>query len=240
VADSRASADITFVGPGGLAFFRFYVPIGGARVTIHMFQTMTPVSLMEQRVDFIYFAPRRVPSLVVDYVTNNWINNFKQDIFVWENKVFLQKPLLVRGDGPIMAMRRWYQQFYPAALRGQAAREVAVTDGPTTGAVRQSDAPQAVPPPPPAAAAAPKAHGVAGGSGHSDAGEDVDCAGSGDDSKAEDDADAGAGTGVGLFRRKQVRAGRNGRSGGGGLAALQERVVERYAESVSHTRMADW
>ena len=26
--------------------------------------------------------------------------------------VFAQKPLLVKGDGPIMKMRAWYSQFY--------------------------------------------------------------------------------------------------------------------------------
>lgn len=31
---------------------------------------------------------------------------------MWENKVFLPKPLLVRGDGPVQRLRRWYQQFY--------------------------------------------------------------------------------------------------------------------------------
>ena len=43
---------------------------------------------------------------------------------MWENKVFLQKPVLVRGDGPIMQMRRWLAQFYPPA--GKAKVEVSL------------------------------------------------------------------------------------------------------------------
>lgn len=32
---------------------------------------------------------------------------------IWENKRYLEKPLLVKGDGPFMKLRRWYKQFYP-------------------------------------------------------------------------------------------------------------------------------
>lgn len=35
-----------------------------------------------------------------------------QDIPIWEHKRFVERPLLVRGDGPIMEFRRWAAQFY--------------------------------------------------------------------------------------------------------------------------------
>lgn len=35
-----------------------------------------------------------------------------QDIPIWENKQYLPDPLLVQGDGPILAYRRNYQRFY--------------------------------------------------------------------------------------------------------------------------------
>jgi hypothetical protein len=57
-------------------------------------------------------------------------------VSVWEAKVFLPKPLLVRGDGPIMAMRRWYSQFYP---RGPATRTIA-HDAPTAAGPAPSPA----------------------------------------------------------------------------------------------------
>ena len=31
---------------------------------------------------------------------------------IWERKNYAVKPLLVKGDGPIMKMRAWYSQFY--------------------------------------------------------------------------------------------------------------------------------
>jgi hypothetical protein len=35
-------------------------------------------------------------------VVLNWVRNFEQDIRVWENKINLPRPVLVKGDGPIM------------------------------------------------------------------------------------------------------------------------------------------
>jgi 3-ketosteroid 9alpha-monooxygenase subunit A len=37
---------------------------------------------------------------------------FQQDMDVWQNKVRIDNPLLVEGDGPIHRLRQWYQQFY--------------------------------------------------------------------------------------------------------------------------------
>ncbi|BAZ11748.1 Rieske (2Fe-2S) region [Calothrix sp. NIES-4071] len=38
--------------------------------------------------------------------------NLKQDIPIWENKIYQSQPLLSNGDGPITSYRRWAQQFY--------------------------------------------------------------------------------------------------------------------------------
>jgi 3-ketosteroid 9alpha-monooxygenase subunit A len=36
----------------------------------------------------------------------------EQDIPIWENKIYVNPPLLVDGDGPIGIFRRWAKQFY--------------------------------------------------------------------------------------------------------------------------------
>ena len=35
-----------------------------------------------------------------------------QDVPIWENKIYRNKPILCDGDGPIMRYRRWARQFY--------------------------------------------------------------------------------------------------------------------------------
>ena len=40
---------------------------------------------------------------------------YAQDIPIWEHKRYLERPLLCDGDGPILELRRYFQQFYPAS-----------------------------------------------------------------------------------------------------------------------------
>lgn len=51
-----------------------------------------------------------------------FLTDFPKDFPIWENKVYLDKPLLAGGDGPIGSYRRWCRQFYdvPAAATEQA------------------------------------------------------------------------------------------------------------------------
>jgi len=46
------------------------------------------------------------------YVKNLQVG-FAEDIQIWENKRWRDRPMLCDGDGPIGALRRWYRQFYP-------------------------------------------------------------------------------------------------------------------------------
>lgn len=44
----------------------------------------------------------------------------EQDKPVWEHKVFLERPLLCDGDGPVARYRKWCDNFYPDWYREQA------------------------------------------------------------------------------------------------------------------------
>lgn len=117
---TRATAKITFYGPGSLVTFHFTVPDVGE---IIMFQTHLPVAPLEQQVRFRWYADRKMPRLLASYVVGNWISQWQNDLDVWENKVHLRKPVLVQGDGPIHRLRRWYAQFYPEATEDLSAAE---------------------------------------------------------------------------------------------------------------------
>jgi len=45
-----------------------------------------------------------------------------QDFPIWEHRVYVERPRLAKGDGPIAAYRRWVEQFYspPTATDGRA------------------------------------------------------------------------------------------------------------------------
>lgn len=59
-----------------------------------------------------------------DMVTNTVAERFQAeiesqleaDIPIWENKIFLERPMLCDGDGPIGVFRKWSRQFYSMPL----------------------------------------------------------------------------------------------------------------------------
>lgn len=42
----------------------------------------------------------------------------EQDIPIWENKIYVDPPILCDGDGPIGQFRAWARQFYPTGTEG--------------------------------------------------------------------------------------------------------------------------
>jgi nitrite reductase/ring-hydroxylating ferredoxin subunit len=75
-----------------------------------------------------------VPSWLLDRVigataTRAFLFDVRQDLPLWENKVFVSPPALAQGDGPIGKYRQWARQFYApepraevVALRGSKTR----------------------------------------------------------------------------------------------------------------------
>ena len=93
--------------------FDFHVPGIGE---LAMFQTHTPVEALKQRVTFRWFALRRVPRIFVSYVIGNWISQWRQDVKIWQGKIYRRSPPAAATDGPLRRMRGWYGQFYPDGL----------------------------------------------------------------------------------------------------------------------------
>jgi cholesterol 7-desaturase len=50
--------------------------------------------------------------MAIKYVLGEATVQFHDEISIWERKSFAKNPTLVKGDGPIMKMRKWYSQFY--------------------------------------------------------------------------------------------------------------------------------
>jgi phenylpropionate dioxygenase-like ring-hydroxylating dioxygenase large terminal subunit len=78
--------------------------------------TQTPID--DEYTDVrIHFSMRRLPdenaSRTVadlnDRITND---QFRQDVPIWENRAYLERPRLTELDGPVAQYRRWFRQFY--------------------------------------------------------------------------------------------------------------------------------
>ncbi len=53
-----------------------------------------------------------MPRWLASYVVGNWLSQWCEDVRLWESKVYRERPMLVKGDGPVHPMRKWYRRFY--------------------------------------------------------------------------------------------------------------------------------
>ncbi|MCB9749757.1 MAG: Rieske 2Fe-2S domain-containing protein [Myxococcales bacterium] len=67
---------------------------------------------------------------LADIFYRAYVKDFARDFPIWENKRYLERPVLAKGDGPIGLYRRWAAQFYPDADATSAAEVVARRDAP--------------------------------------------------------------------------------------------------------------
>jgi cholesterol 7-dehydrogenase len=109
---SGAKARVRLEGPGGIIRFDFRVSATGGRVV--MFQSHTPTAPLTQRVRFRWFSDSSVSRLQAGFIVGNWVSQWRQDLGIWSRKIYRERPLLSRGDGPVHQLRRWYAQFYPS------------------------------------------------------------------------------------------------------------------------------
>lgn len=114
---SGAKALVRLEGPGGVVRFDFRIAASGGRVV--MFQSHTPTSPLTQHVRFRWFSDSRVSKIQAAFIVGNWVSQWRQDLGIWSRKIYRERPLLSRNDGPVHQLRRWYAQFYPT--RGHAA-----------------------------------------------------------------------------------------------------------------------
>lgn len=55
--------------------------------------------------------PRQTEQFQQLYV-ENLSKGFQEDVDIWLEKRFVERPILCDGDGPVMRLRKWYSQFY--------------------------------------------------------------------------------------------------------------------------------
>jgi 3-ketosteroid 9alpha-monooxygenase subunit A len=66
----------------------------------------------------------RTESYVNGYMAN-LKSGFEDDLRIWEQKTYVDPPLLCDGDGPVGRLRKWYRQFYAPAAAADAPLQTA-------------------------------------------------------------------------------------------------------------------
>jgi cholesterol 7-dehydrogenase len=120
IKGSGARANVRLEGPGSIIRFDFTLSRGRGRVVLY--QSHTPIGPLTQHVRFRWFSGPDVPKPLASFIVGNWVSQWRQDIGIWERKIFRKNPMLTRADGPFHQLRRWYAQFYPAGSRSSEYR----------------------------------------------------------------------------------------------------------------------
>jgi nitrite reductase/ring-hydroxylating ferredoxin subunit len=111
VAGYEVQTTSTTCGPGIVA-----VEVRQSPIEMLTYITQTPIDDELTEVN-LCFSMKALPdpaatesiSALNDRITNE---QFAQDVPIWENKIYRERPMLTRNDGPVASYRRWFRQFY--------------------------------------------------------------------------------------------------------------------------------
>ena len=75
----------------------------------------SPIEVDRTHQRWVFTYPRALGDAAGQAVVDAFAaSGIYQDIPIWEHKRYVERPLLVKGDGPIAEYRRWVRQFYSA------------------------------------------------------------------------------------------------------------------------------
>jgi hypothetical protein len=116
---------VTAVSEGGFEVFARSTTCGPGIVAVEVregplnmltYITQTPVDdeITEITLHFSMVALDDEAATASIAALNDEVTNaqFQQDVPIWENKIYRERPPLTRVDGPITQYRRWFRQFY--------------------------------------------------------------------------------------------------------------------------------
>lgn len=105
----------------GLTFKRYTYGPGIALLRVAglmtVFTATTPIDRRHVRLLWHFYLPASLADAaddIMDGVTGEY--GLGADLPIWRDKVFRERPLIVKGDGPIVEFRRWYSQFYEGSV----------------------------------------------------------------------------------------------------------------------------
>lgn len=78
-----------------------------------LYTTTTPIDRGTCRLQWDFYFPHATAELadtIIDGVVGEY--GLQADVPIWRDKVYWERPVLVKGDGDIAGFRQWYSQFY--------------------------------------------------------------------------------------------------------------------------------
>jgi hypothetical protein len=101
----------TTCGPGIVA-----VEVHQDPVEMLTYITQTPIDDELTEINLHFSMKRLADERMTETISelNDQITNlqFTQDVPIWENKIYRERPIITKIDGPVAQYRRWFRQFY--------------------------------------------------------------------------------------------------------------------------------
>lgn len=108
--EDKFALEATYYGPG------FQVTDMQGVMHSRLVNAHTPIDQHSLHLRFGVMLKRLGDPAKMQRIADAYINNlqvgFAEDIAIWENKCYRDRPVLCDGDGPIAQLRKWYSQFY--------------------------------------------------------------------------------------------------------------------------------
>jgi hypothetical protein len=107
----EVSTTTTTCGPGIVA-----VEVSQDPIEMLTYITQTPIDDELTEVALCFSMKRLEDGAATESISelNDQVTNlqFTQDVPIWENKVYRERPIITKIDGPVAQYRRWFRQFY--------------------------------------------------------------------------------------------------------------------------------
>jgi len=106
---TSAESEIRQIGPG-VVYITLYSAFGKFYICEHV----TPLQPLFQKVNHTVYGPKNIFTRnIAKVLLTAFSEQFTRDVDIWNNKTYIHKPIIVKGDGNINGFRRWYSKFYP-------------------------------------------------------------------------------------------------------------------------------
>jgi cholesterol 7-desaturase len=107
IPTTTINVSITQIGPGLVQLC--FSTIFGKLIIV---ESVTPIAPLLQKIGHVVYAEKKLPRFMAKFLLHGLTLQLERDILIWNKKQYLNKPLVVKTDGPILQYRRWIQQFY--------------------------------------------------------------------------------------------------------------------------------
>lgn len=108
----RDHFEVRFEGPSMIVEQR----VSQDAIEMLTYITQTPIDHEFTEVNLIFSMKALPDKKATEWISelNDRITNeqFMQDVPIWENKIYRERPMITKIDGPVAQYRRWFRQFY--------------------------------------------------------------------------------------------------------------------------------